>query len=179
MLPARRAASRPHGHLRRWLGPWAWIAALLPVAVVVAGHLGAFTGLPPADLGVRERRLKAPADTPNCVSSQAGLWPGHPRAASAQIDAIALGAQPTQAFERLAGVLAAMPRTRILERRGDYVRAESRTLVMNFTDDLELWLDGAQGVAHVRSASRLGRSDLGANRQRVQALREAFEQTAP
>ena len=60
---------------------------LLPVLVIVAGQLGAFGGRPPADLGVTNGRLKPPSATPNSVTSQAALWPDHPQAARAAIDA--------------------------------------------------------------------------------------------
>jgi uncharacterized protein (DUF1499 family) len=59
-------------------------------------------------------------------------------------------------------------------RESGYLYAQSTTPLMRFTDDLEFWLDAEKGVIHVRSASRLGESDLGANRQRVETIRAQF-----
>jgi uncharacterized protein (DUF1499 family) len=53
----------------------------------------------------------------------------------------------------------------------DYLHAECASAVFGFVDDLELQLRASEGRIAVRSASRLGRSDLGVNRRRVEALR--------
>jgi uncharacterized protein (DUF1499 family) len=45
---------------------------------------------------------------------------------------------------------------------------------MGFVDDVEFYLDETSQVIHVRSASRLGQSDLGVNRQRIEAIRNKF-----
>ena len=43
--------------------------------------------------------------------------------------------------------------------------------VFRFVDDVEFEVDEAARVVHVRSASRVGRGDFGANRKRVEAIR--------
>lgn len=50
-----------------------------------------------------------------------------------------------------------------------YLSAEFVVGFFKFTDDLEIRIDG--DIAHVRSASRVGYSDMGVNRKRVEALR--------
>jgi uncharacterized protein (DUF1499 family) len=60
-----------------------------------------------------------------------------------------------------------------------YLHATFTTPLLKFTDDLELWLDAPGGVLQVRSASRLGRSDLGVNRARVERLRAQLQGAAP
>jgi uncharacterized protein (DUF1499 family) len=42
---------------------------------------------------------------------------------------------------------------------------------MKYVDDAEFWFDPAAGVIQVRSASRLGKSDLGVNRERIESIR--------
>ena len=46
---------------------------------------------------------------------------------------------------------------------------------MGFVDDLEFWLNPTQAVIEVRSASRLGREDFGANRARLERIRLAYQ----
>jgi uncharacterized protein (DUF1499 family) len=75
------------------------------------------------------------------------------------------------ALARLALLLGGMRRTRIVERRAGYLHAEVTTALLHFTDDVEFLADEAAGVIHVRSAARVGWSDLGTNRRRVEALR--------
>ena len=72
---------------------------------------------------------------------------------------------------KLRQILESMHRVRITEATSTYIHAEFTSLVFRFVDDLELLLDSEAGVIHVRSASRVGRSDLGANRRRVEDLR--------
>jgi uncharacterized protein (DUF1499 family) len=159
------------------LGGWRWpvllsgLLLLLALALLAAGQAGLLRGTPPTDLGVREGRLKAPSRTPNSVSSQAHLWPGHPQAAYAQIDALALRGSSAATLARLAELLAGMPGVTVVETRAGYLRAEFRSRWLGFVDDAEFWVDPAAGVIQVRSASRLGRKDFGANRARIEALR--------
>ena len=67
-----------------------------------------------------------------------------------------------------------MPRVRVVVATESYLRAEITSLVFRFVDDLELLIDQEQGVIHVRSASRVGQYDLGANRRRVEDLQRRF-----
>ncbi|MDP2415874.1 MAG: DUF1499 domain-containing protein, partial [Hydrogenophaga sp.] len=52
--------------------------------------------------------------------------------------------------------------------------AQAQTRWLKFVDDMEFWVNPAGGVMDVRSASRLGREDFGANRKRVEELRAAY-----
>ena len=143
----------------------------IPVLLVLAGQLGFLAGEPPQDLGVRDGRLKPPAFTPNSVSSQADLYPEHPQRSQARIEALRYSGDGQAALARLATHLGTQPRVQVVTREATYVYAQCSTRWLGFTDDLELWLDLQAGVIQVRSASRLGDSDLGMNRARVEALR--------
>lgn len=71
-------------------------------------------------------------------------------------------------------VVAARSGIKIIRSHDFHLYAECRSSLFGFVDDLELVLQPGAGFIHVRSASRVGHSDLGANRKRVEALREAF-----
>ena len=60
-----------------------------------------------------------------------------------------------------------------------YLWATFSTRLFRFIDDLELRLDEERGVIHVRSGSRVGYSDMGANRRRVEDLRLRFSRSKP
>ncbi len=64
-----------------------------------------------------------------------------------------------------------LPRTRIVTETDDYLHAECRSAFFGFVDDLELHLRPTQGIIALRSAARLGHSDFGVNRKRVENLR--------
>jgi uncharacterized protein (DUF1499 family) len=119
-------------------------------------------------LGVTQgQRLVPCPDSPNCVCS-------HDAAASHAIAPLSFSGDPAEAWERLRTVMAGLPRQRLVESRPGYLRYEFRSRLFRFVDDVELLLDAPARVIHVRSASRVGHSDLGVNRRRVEAIREAM-----
>ena len=67
----------------------------------------------------------------------------------------------------------------MVEEKPGYLYAQSTTRLLKFTDDVELALDAANKLIHVRSSSRLGRKDFGVNRARIEAIRAAFNASAP
>jgi uncharacterized protein (DUF1499 family) len=148
-----------------------------PVAVLVVGQMGLFSGQQPPQLGVTGGRLTAPSETNNSVSSQANMYPEHPQrihAATAALPWRAGGA--VASMQALLQALKAQPGITVIEETPDYVYAQARTHWLGFVDDLEIWANPATQVIEVRSASRLGREDLGANRQRVEAIRSAYQE---
>ena len=104
--------------------------------------------------------------SPNCVSSR------DPDPAR-RVDPIPFRGTPEEAREALETAVRSLPRATIVAASGSLVRAEFRTR-LGFVDDVEFRIDEAAGVIHVRSASRKGYWDLGVNRRRVEAIREAF-----
>ena len=91
----------------------------------VAGQLGLFKGQAPNDLGVRDGRLKPPSMTDNSVSSQASLFPDHPQRSYATMEPLRIQGDAGQAMRKLAGVLRAQPRIRIVVQDASYLRAEA------------------------------------------------------
>ena len=132
-----------------------------------AGMLAGCIGERPAELGVSGGRLRECPGSPNCVSSQAGDAAHH-------IAPLAFNVEPEAAFARLKTILAGREDTEIVEERTGYLRVEFHTLL--FVDDGEFLLDGEQGLIQVRSASRMGYSDLGKNRSRLEEIRQQFEE---
>lgn len=111
--------------------------------------------------------LPACPQSPNCVSSQS-TDPEH------FVQPFAYQGALNEAKKRLLQVITSLPRTQIMEDEPAYLHAECTSLIFRFTDDLEFAFDDTQKVIHVRSASRVGHSDLGANRKRVETLRRHF-----
>jgi uncharacterized protein (DUF1499 family) len=120
----------------------------------------------------RAERLPDCPDTPNCVSSQAS-------SPERRVDPLHGGDNASDARERLIQVLDSLPRVTWREESGQLIRAEFTTRLLRFTDDVEFRI-ADDGLIHVRSASRLGYSDLGANRARVEDLRRRLaDQSQP
>ena len=124
-----------------------------------------FAGKRPTNLGVRDGKLAPCRSSPNSVCSQAAD-PGH------AIAPLRFSGESEAALRKLKTVVEGMPRTRIIESKPGYLYAEFSTALMGFVDDVEFYCDGK--AIQVRSASRLGYSDLGVNRKRIEAIRAAF-----
>jgi len=119
----------------------------------------------PKNLGVRDGRLLACPASPNCVSSQAADE-------RHRIAPLAFTGEPDAALARLKQVLSGRSDTRIIEEKADYLRVEFHTTL--FVDDGEFLLDRGLRAFQLRSASRLGYSDLGKNRSRIEEIRREF-----
>lgn len=129
--------------------------------------MGLLAGRRPGNLGVRDGRLAPPPDSPNAVSSE--VTTGYHA-----IPPIPYRGAREQAMRTLAEVVRQRPRTRIVQQTADYLYAECESALLGFVDDLEFHLPSDESVIHVRSASRLGHSDFGVNRKRVEEIRAAF-----
>jgi len=156
----------------RTLAILAVVFLILPLLLLAAGQFGLLKGRPPTEPGLREGKLKPPSRSPNSVSSQASLWPeGEYAVGYATIEPLSFTQDSAIAMNRLRDVLAGWPGARIVENSPDYIAVQFETRWLRFVDDAEFLLDSAAHVIHVRSASRLGRKDFGANRARIEAIR--------
>ena len=149
-----------------------WKATVIVLVLILLGWVVSMAVLSASarrrgNLGVRDGRLAPCPDAPNCVSSQADD-------AAHRMEPIPFNGDADAALARLRAVLAARPRTAVVEADGDYVHVECTSLLFRFVDDVEFVVDREKKVIHFRSASRVGRSDLGVNRQRMEEIRKAF-----
>jgi len=151
-------------------------AMLTGVLCVATGLIGllilSLSAGPPRNLGVRNGRLAACPVSPNCVCTQAEdqeHW-------IAPLNAAFQEPNPLQLLEE---VVREMPRVTVVESSNDYLRVEFRSLLFRFCDDVEFFHEVSSGRIHFRSASRVGYSDLGVNRQRMEEIRARFLARAP
>ncbi len=154
---------------------WLFIAVVaLVLAAIAAGQLGFLQGQAPTDLGVRDGKLKPPSSTPNSVSSQAALYPDHPMREQAAIAPLPSQGDAAATMARVKAVVESMPGAKVVRADTDYLYAQFTTRLMKYVDDVEFWFDPAAQGVQVRSASRLGKGDMGANRARIEAIRSAL-----
>src|SRR6266853_1108634 len=156
----------------KWLVIWSVVAILVLVVVAVAaGQLGFLQGTAPTDLGARDGKLKPPSMTENSVSSQAALYPDHPQRKYADIAPLALKGDGPTTLARIKAIVEGMDGAKVVKSEPGYLYAQFTTKLMKYVDDVEFWFDPAANVIQVRSASRVGRGDLGVNRKRIEAVR--------
>jgi uncharacterized protein (DUF1499 family) len=155
-----------------WAGITPPVAALpLPTAPVISSLLH-FSGSRPGNLGIQAGKLATCPTNPNCVNSQS-------RDSSHAIEPLHYSSSPDAAFQALKATIAALPEAKIITESDSYLYAEFTSALMGFVDDVEFYLDKGSSAIQVRSASRLGESDLGVNRKRVEAIRANLGDISP
>ncbi len=130
--------------------------------------VAACNGTRPSDLGSPAGELLPCPSKPNCVVSSSKSDQDH------QIDPFPLQSSGPIAIDQLEKIISEMPRTSIVAKKDNYIWVEFESLIFRFVDDVEFYVPESQDKILVRSASRLGHSDMGANRKRVETLREKY-----
>lgn len=144
------------------------LAPLLQETAVLPGLQGVFTGTPPENIGIHDGQLAPCPPSPNCVVSQNAD-------ADHAIAPISYQTDRDTAREALLKVLTGIPRTEVITQTDNYIRVEFTSRFMGFVDDGEFYLPADENVIQVRSAARLGKSDLGVNRRRLEQIRSAMK----
>ena len=142
------------------------IAPTVVLALLAAAVVAGVVGSRREPLGVKDGRLLPCPDSPNCVSSfengEHGMKP------------VSYTGTPQRAMDAVMQVMDGLPRTTLLEKRANYVRFAVRSARVGFIDDVEFLV--TDGQIQFRSASRLGRSDLGVNRERMTLVSQRLRQ---
>jgi uncharacterized protein (DUF1499 family) len=118
-------------------------------------------------LGIENGQLMPCPKTPNCVNSQAADE-------KHAIQSMRFSGAQQEANAALLKILKAWNRTNIIVAEKDYIRAEFTSMIFRFVDDVEFYFpftDAGETLIHVRSASRVGYSDFGVNRKRIETIR--------
>ncbi|MBX3417275.1 MAG: DUF1499 domain-containing protein [Pirellulaceae bacterium] len=140
----------------------------LPIIVLIllAGMSAMATR--PKNLGLLNGRLHPLPPTPNAVSTDSVNE-------LQEMAPIKFSCSPEEALELVIRVVERQPRMRIVEQQRDYVHFEARSLIFRFVDDVEFLVVPEERQIHFRSASRVGHSDLGVNRKRMEKLTALIE----
>jgi uncharacterized protein (DUF1499 family) len=117
--------------------------------------------------GIQNGRLMPCPESPNCVSS-------YETDSSHFTEALTYAGPLGKARDAVVLILARMPEAGIVTSGDDYIHAEFRSRIFKFVDDVEFQFLETPKVIHVRSASRVGYSDLGVNKQRMEKIAKLF-----
>jgi len=121
----------------------------------------------PNSLGITNGKLSQCPNKDNCVSSEADI-------AKYAIAPLHATGSVAREMAHLTKTIGLMDGSRIITVEGNYLHAEFSTPLLHFVDDLECFYEQDKGIINVRSASRVGYSDLGANQKRLEKLRTLF-----
>ncbi len=154
-----------------WRGSCQMINSISPASMIVFSlsiFIVGCSSVPPSNLGIKDGCLAPCPATPNCVSSQSSDR-------EHAVRPFIYSSSRAEAVADLKKIILPMKRARIVSETGDYIHVEFTSAIWRFVDDVEFYFDDAARVIHVRSASRMGRSDFGVNRKRVEEMRSAWK----
>ena len=125
------------------------------------------------NLGVSNGKLAVCPNSPNCVSSQAQAEDTH------YIEPMVLKGSSVEVHDKVLTVLESLKRVKVVVNEDDYIYAEFTSAIFRFVDDVEFLFSEERGgkvVIDIRSASRVGHSDFGVNRKRMEAIRSKLQE---
>jgi uncharacterized protein (DUF1499 family) len=136
--------------------------------VIILLEISGCSASRPDNLGLKNNLLLSCPESPNCVLSQQSDE-------KHRIQPLAYTGSLEVGKARLSQVILSLENTRIIIQNRDYWHVEFTSRWLRFIDDVEFYFVESEPLIHLRSASRLGYSDFGANRKRVEKIRTRFE----
>jgi len=112
-------------------------------------------------------KLKACPNSPNCVSSQTESF-------IHQISPLIYQSSQQQAIEKIKQSVLVLPRSKLIKQTEQYLQFEFKSCIFGFVDDVDIIVDDREKKIHLRSASRVGYSDFGVNRRRIETIKKNF-----
>ncbi len=127
----------------------------------------------PTNLGLVEKGnqklLRKCPDSPNCINSHYSDDKDH------YLEPLKYETSKEEAKKLLLRILKNTSNVQVVTEEANYIHAEFTSSLFKFVDDVEFNLH-KEGLIHFRSASRLGYSDLGANKKRMSQISFRFYQ---
>lgn len=140
---------------------------LLPALVLYGLSMSSIT---PTNLGVSNGKLTECPESPNCVATQSGN-------SLQRMQPITYQGTAEETISRIKSAIRKnFSRTNLVSESDHYLHFEFTSLIFRFVDDVEFLIDDVNKQIHFRSASRVGYSDLGANRKRMQTIVDELTQ---
>jgi uncharacterized protein (DUF1499 family) len=154
--------------MRRRITVWSAIAlATLIVLFIITLAVRSSMAKRPTNLGLLDGQLRPCPASPNCVCTE-NADAGH------SIEPLSFEGSPAESLDKLKSVIKGFPRTTVVTAGDNYLHVEFKSLVFRFVDDVEFVVEPESKRIGFRSASRVGYSDFGVNRRRMEEIRSAF-----
>jgi len=119
-------------------------------------------------IGIVDGKFYPCPNSPNCVSTQATNE-------KHKIDPINYSGSLNEAKENITKIINSLKRSKIITDKENYIHVEFRTATFKFVDDVEFLFDDSEKKIHFRSRARLGYSDMGVNRKRMEKISEMYK----
>jgi len=136
------------------------------LAIVIYFFVLGYLSQAKAANGLVDGKLSACGNKPNCVSSEMNKESDH------FIEPIKYQGDDNIRLKMLTAITAM--NGEVESDSDEYIAATFTSGFFRFTDDVEIRIVAAEKTIHLRSASRVGHSDFGVNRKRMETLRSLF-----
>lgn len=140
---------------------------ILAIICVIALIVGC-SGKRPKTLGIKNNSLSPCPKSPNCVSSMT-------TSTSHFIAPLPYKTDKENAYKILLDLVSRHPQATVITQSDNYLYIEFKSRLFRFVDDVEFYFPEDNSLIHVRSASRLGYSDMKVNRKRIEHIRRQFQ----
>lgn len=148
---------------------WIFIifCALLLAGLFFLKQMGTYSADLTNKLGVTNGQLAAIPETPNAVSSQTSVE-------SKYVAPLPMTGSVQQTKDKILQCLREMGHNSVVTQKDDYIHAVFVTPIMQYHDDVEFYIDTTTHLIQFRSASRVGKSDFGANKARYDTFKKLY-----
>ncbi|MBY9009462.1 MAG: DUF1499 domain-containing protein [Candidatus Lokiarchaeota archaeon] len=119
-------------------------------------------------IGIVDGNFYPCPNSPNCVSTQA-------KDDKHKIDPIQYSGSLSEVKTKIVKILDSLTRSKIITNKENYIHVEFRTATFKFVDDVEFLFDDSEKIIHFRSRARMGYSDMGVNRKRMEIIRDKYK----
>ena len=114
-------------------------------------------------IGILNGKFHPCPKSPNCVST-------HATDDKQKMNPIKFSGSLNEAKTKIIDIISSLKRSKIITNKDNYIHAEFRTAIFKFVDDVEFLFDDSEKIIHFRSRARLGYSDMGVNRKRMETI---------
>ena len=118
-------------------------------------------------IGIVNGKLHPCPKSPNCVSTQ-------DIDEKQKMEPINYSGSLEDAKAKIIGIINSLKRSKIITNEENYIHIEFRTATFRFVDDVEFLFDDKEKIIHFRSRARMGYSDMGVNRKRMEEITRLF-----
>ncbi|MHA1477133.1 MAG: DUF1499 domain-containing protein [Promethearchaeota archaeon] len=118
-------------------------------------------------IGIVDGKLHPCPKSPNCVSTQA-------TDEKQKMEPINYSGSLEDAKRKIITIINSLKRSKVITNEENYIHIEFRTATFRFVDDVEFLFDDKEKVIHFRSRARMGYSDMGVNRKRMENITQSF-----
>ncbi|MHA1239394.1 MAG: DUF1499 domain-containing protein [Promethearchaeota archaeon] len=118
-------------------------------------------------IGIVDGKLHPCPKSPNCVSTQA-------TDEKQKMEPINYSGSLEDAKRKIITIINSLKRSKVITNEENYIHIEFRTATFRFVDDVEFLFDDKEKIIHFRSRARMGYSDMGVNRKRMENITKSF-----